>query len=136
MKKLIKFCSILIILSCSKNEEKPFDESIYYDKDADCALVTNPLEYSGGNCCDVDGRILVVPNNSYAYTYKGIYSNSPNMVIEWKVISGSINLVKGQNTSEATFKFGQDFTTGKITAIGEVTGGCCECQNTIDISKI
>jgi hypothetical protein len=43
------------IISCSKDEQKPFDESIYFDQDEDC-------EQSKGTCCDTDGRILVLPN--------------------------------------------------------------------------
>ena len=139
MKKLNQlFIGILFIsiISCSKEQQKPFDESRYFDQDANCTPVNNPATYSGVNCCDVDGRIIVQPNESYNYTYKGTYSNSPNLKINWEVISGSITIINGQNTSEATFKFGADFTTGKISATGKLDSNCCDCQNILEITKL
>ncbi|MBP6126961.1 hypothetical protein [Flavobacterium sp.] len=119
------------IISCSKDEQKTFDESIYFDQDPDC-----DLEANGYTCCDVDGRILVVPNNSYSYSYKGIANG--NRTIEniiWSVESGSITIVSGQCTPNAIFKFGADFVNGKIQAQGKV-GGCCVCVDIIEIKKI
>lgn len=122
---------IISITSCSKEEQKPIDESIYFDQDDNCGQ-------SSGTCCDTDGRILVLPNQIYSYTY---FNNSssfvyPNYSINWEVLEGSIVLISGQNTSEAKFKFNTNFTTGKIRATGKVADGCCECQNTIEISKL
>lgn len=133
MKKL-KFLLVAIlfisIISCSKDEQKPFDESIYFDQD-EC-------EQSRGTCCDTDGRILVVPNQIYTYTYfnNTASETNPNYTINWEVLEGSITIISGQNTSEATFKFNSDFTTGKISATGKINEGCCECQDTIEISKL
>ena len=124
----------LLFLSCNKEEDvtAELDLPTYYDTDANC---DDPI-FINSTCCDVDGRILVVPNKMYSYTYKGSSSSSPNLKIEWTVLSGSIIIIAGQNTPVATFKFGSDFTTGKISATGIVNGGCCECQNWLDISKL
>jgi hypothetical protein len=134
MKKLeILFIGILFIsiTSCSKEEQKPFDESIYYDQDEDCGQ-------SRGTCCDTDGRILVLPNQIYSYTYFNNTSSfaNPNYSINWEVLEGSITLISGQNSSEAKFKFGSDFTIGKISATGKVDSSCCECNDVINITKL
>jgi hypothetical protein len=131
MKKLIYLCVILLLTTfgCSKKDD-PIDESLYFDKD-EC-------EQSRGTCCDTDGRILVVPNQTYTYTYfnNTVNVTDPNYTINWEILEGSIELISGQNSSEAKFKFDSNFTTGKIRATGKIDGGCCECQNTIEISKL
>jgi hypothetical protein len=119
------------VISCNKSEQKPLDDPSYYDEDGNC-------EQSRGTCCDTDGRILVIPNETYTYTYSNNTVNvtDPNYKIIWEVLEGSIVLISGQNSSEAKFKFGSEFTTGKIRATGKVTNGCCECSNTIYVSKL
>lgn len=122
---LILFFSFI---NCTK-EEHIIDNSYLFDQDEDC------IENEEGTCCDVDGRILVESDSYYTYTYKGISnSNSSTQNVTWSV-TGSISIVSGQGTSQANFKFNSDFTTGQISATGNV-GECCDCQNTILITKI
>jgi hypothetical protein len=131
MKKIIFLiaANLLILFSCSKNEETLFDESIYFDNDANCE------ESFTGNCCDVDGRVIVIPNNSYVYNYNGKNNGVTNISnIKWEVISGSISIIQGQGTNQVTLKFGQDFTTGKIKASSLVNNDYCE--NSLEISKL
>ncbi len=118
----------IAVSSCSKSDDR-IDPSKYFDQDADCAVGAS------GTCCDVDGRVLVIPNNSYTYTVKGYRSESTQLTnIVWEVTSGSITIESGQNTPEATFKFGPDFTTGTINAGSLVNGAHCESE--ISISKL
>ena len=127
-KKLALLILLFSFLNCTK-EEKIIDDSYLFDQDEDC------IENDKGTCCDVDGRILVEPDSYYTYTYKGISNlNSSTQNITWSAV-GSISIVSGQGTSQASFKFNSDFTSGQISAIGKV-GECCDCQNTIIITKI
>jgi hypothetical protein len=115
----------IFIFSCNNNED---DQSQYFDNDEDCINTQ-------GNCCDVDGRILVNPNDTFIYTYEGSNNGVSNLTnIVWTVTSGSITIVGGQNTSKAKFKFGSDFTTGTIKAGSLVDGSFCE--NSLNITKI
>jgi hypothetical protein len=129
------FCiiSLILIFSCNKDDGSNdilSDDPSYYDQD-EC-------EQSRGTCCDTDGRIFVVPNQIYTYTYFNNTANAtdPKYTINWEVLEGSIVLLSGQNTSEAKFKFNTNFTKGKIRATGKVADSCCECQSTIEISKL
>lgn len=113
MKKLsILFLVILFISfsSCSKTED-PVDESIYYDQDDNCDNYAN----QPGICGDVDGRILVIPGKSYKYTFN-TYKDLTPYNIEWATVNGDIKVVAGQGSTNAAFKFGKKFTTGKIAA--------------------
>ena len=136
MKKLIFLfftISISLISSCNKTED-PVNESKYYDQDENC---NTPAQQLTGTCCDVDGRILVTPGESYTYTYKTNGSLAPRQ-INWTVVTGDIKIVNGQGTDNATFSFGKNFTTGKISGFGN-TGkqeNCCDCQSTIEISRL
>jgi len=134
MKKLkLLFFAIPFILfsSCNKTDD-PVDESMYYDQDGNCED-----KIPQGTCCDVDGRILVEPGKSYNYTYKVYKSQTPKK-INWTVVTGNIEIINGQGTNEATFRFGKNFTTGKISGMGNngQSNDCCDCQSTIDISKL
>jgi hypothetical protein len=138
--------SIIILYSCEKGEIQPVavnkptaigstpnpdpnDNAMYYDNDPDCDNTTS------GNCCDVDGRILIIPGHSYIYTYDGRNNGNTTLSnIAWEVKSGSITIIGGQNTTEAELKFGEDFTEGTISAMGLVNGD--SCQNTLTISKL
>jgi hypothetical protein len=125
---LIVVFLITLTISCAESDDL-FDESIYYDNDTDCPINT------AGTCCDVDGRILVIPNNTYKYTYKGVsggVTSSEN--ITWSVSNSEITIISGQGTNEAIFAFSSNFIIGEISAIGMV-GRCCDCQSTISISN-
>jgi hypothetical protein len=137
MKKATLFISTILLLclfSCNNEAAEtknvtPIDESAYYDQDPDCKDITS------GTCCDVDGRIWVETETPYKYTYsyKAFNAPSDDYEIEWTVISGSIILLKGQGTKEATFYFNKDFTKGEISAYNKKS---LECQSTILISKL
>jgi hypothetical protein len=134
MKKLrLLFFAIPFILfsSCDKTED-PVDESSYYDQDGNCEDIIPQ-----GTCCDVDGRILVKTGRFSNYTYKVYKSQTPKK-INWTVVSGDIKLMKDQGTNEATFRFGKNFINGKISGIGNngQSNECCDCQSTIEISKL
>lgn len=131
---MISTILLVFIFSCNNDSAEtkvptPIDESKYYDQDPDCK------DSKSGTCCDVDGRILVEPGTPYKYTYDYKVFNVPpeNDVIEWTVLSGSIVLLKGQGTNEATFYFNKDFTKGEISATKWKSLGC---QSTILISKL
>jgi hypothetical protein len=134
--KLLLFAIPFILFSSCSKTDNPVDESMYYDQDENCGTPTQKIK---STCCDVDGRILVEPGKSYNYTYKINEKLTPKN-INWTVVSGDIKLVNGQGTDTATFSFGKNFTTGKISGIGN-TGeftdiNCCDCQSFIDISKL
>lgn len=127
LKYVISIILFIFAISCCNSEsenEKP-DESKYFDQDKDCAG-------SPGTCCDVDGRILVETGKSYKYTYK---TNFITENVEWKVESGGIILISGQNTKEATFYFPEGFTKGVISAYGEKPNSLA-CENALTISKL
>lgn len=128
----------VLLLSCNKDEDEVVKPKVllakvlepYYDTDANCDDPT----FINSTCCDVYGRILVVPNNSYDYTYTariGCESTLGNIV--WTGRSGSITLVSGQGKHHATFKFGADFVNGTIAA--QWSRGDCFCGNPIEIKK-
>jgi hypothetical protein len=119
---------LVSVFSCNNDREKE-DESQYLDKDPDCDIRT--VGKPASTCCDVEGRVFVETNNYYKYTYKG---GREITNVNWTVISGSIILVDGQGTGEATFYFDKNFTTGKISGYGKV--GSFDCQSTIIISKL
>lgn len=125
---LLLAISATVLYSCDKSETDPIlvDNSKYYDQDEDCQQKT-----SRGTCCDVDGRILVVPNHTYTYTYE---TNNAITNIEWEVMSGSITIISGQNTPKVKLKFGADFTEGQIIAKG--TGASAGCDSNLNISKL
>lgn len=119
---------ITLTISCAESEDL-IDESTYYDQDEDCPINT------AGTCCDVDGRILVIPNNTYKYAYKGVSGGvTSSETITWSVSNSEITIISGQGTNEAIFAFSSNFKNGEISAVGMV-GGCCDCQSTISISN-
>ncbi|WP_281230920.1 hypothetical protein [Flavobacterium gelatinilyticum] len=137
MKKTTIFISTILLIflfSCYNDSVEtispnPTDESKYYDQDPDCK------EIKSGTCCDVDGRIFVETGTSYKYTYDYKAFNAPTVdnEIEWTVLSGSIILLEGQGTKEATFYFNKNFTKGEISGYNKKS---LQCQSTILISKL
>jgi hypothetical protein len=124
-------CLLFCISSCTNDEVNGDDQScdevvcneadsIYQDR-AVCDL-DFIASYNGTACC-LSGPVKVNPGESLSYEY---HSNIPNAKITWEVICGSIELTDGQNTQTAKFKFGDDFTTGCIQALGENERICSE----------
>ena len=129
---ILLFLISILFINCSSEKDATapiipkIDDSYLYDQDENCVTAR-------GTCCDIDGRILVEPNSTYTYTHtfnRGLYS------VDWTVLSGDITLVSGQNTNSATFKFGNNFTTGQISAFATAKINGLECENRILVSKL
>jgi hypothetical protein len=133
IKSIILVTVVLFTFSCStdsSNQANSIDESKYFDQDGDCNQTKTAK--TTGTCCDTDGRILVEAGNSYKYTYK---SNLKLNDVQWTVVTGSIILIEGQGTGEATFYFTKDFTEGEISGYGKGEQELA-CQSTLKISKL
>lgn len=112
--RIILLTSVLLILTkCSKDK---VDDSYLYDQHEDC------VSYPNSTCCEINGRILVERNSTYKYELKTSSNNFST--IEWEVVSGDIILISGQNTNEAKFRFGENFTTGSIISKSTPYGYC------------
>jgi|TARA_B110000967_G_scaffold174820_1_gene187198 hypothetical protein len=109
---LLLFVFVTFSVSCSKDDEESLE------------LVCGKYiaNYSGTICC-ITGSELVNPGESLSFEYN---SNIVNPVFAWEVISGSISIVSGQNTSTVTLEFGKDFTTGEILGKGDGNEICTE----------
>ena len=86
----------------------------------------NYVENYPGTACCVSGPIQAGAGDTLKFNY---YSNleDSGLLITWEVTDGDIRLISGQNTSEATFVIGDDFTNGRIRGDGESSGrGCSE----------
>lgn len=134
IKSIIVTTVLIFTFSCSNDssnqaQANSLNENKYLDQDPDCnqKITAKTAE----TCCDTDGRILVETGNSYKYTYKANFKLDDN---QWTVVSGSIILIEGQGTGEATFYFAKDFTKGTISAYGRGDG--IHCQSTLEISKL
>jgi len=97
-----------------KTDTCPVPDSIYHVCDEDIT------SYPGTACC-VSGPTRVTPGETLTYRY---ISNIPNAEITWIVSYGSMTLISGQNTAIASFKFGDDFTSGCFIVSGENESKC------------
>ncbi len=113
-------CGFAIIFSCTDDEMRE-RKMATYDED----FFAN---YSG-TACGVVGALEAAPGETLTYEYK---SNIANPEYTWFVDAGSITLTSGQNSSKATFKFGNDFSTGVIRCLEE---GDQSCSEVITITK-
>ena len=108
------------IISCN-DDEMPERKMATYDED----FFAN---YTGTGC-GIAGPLEAAPGETLSYEYK---SNIKNPEVTWFIDAGSITIVSGQNSSKATFKFGDDFSTGAIRCLGE---GDRSCSEGISITK-
>lgn len=116
---LLLFVLITFTISCSNDDESTDDSNNETSKLVCGEDISN---YSGTTCC-VTGSELASPGESLSFEYN---SNIINPVFTWEIISGSISIVSGQNTSTITLEFGSDFTTGEILGKGDGDEICTE----------
>lgn len=83
---------------------------------------------SSDSACCIDGKNNVSAGATEMYTY-GTNIDSPEYT--WQVISGDIEIIDGENSAQATFKFGDNFTSGAIEALGMGSIDGCGIQQTI-----
>lgn len=110
-----------VFISCSNTDD---------NNNANSELVCGEeiLNYSGTICC-VTGSELANPGENLTYQYN---SNIISSVFTWEIVSGSITIISGQNTSVVTLEFGNDFTTGVV--LGRAVGDEI-CTESITINK-
>jgi len=108
---------ITLTISCS-NDDKSSSEN----NDESSELVCGEDSYPGTICC-VTGSELASPGEKLSYEYN---SNINGPVYDWEIVSGSITIVSGQNTSTITLEFGEDFTTGEIHGKADGDEVCTE----------
>ena len=131
MKTRIAFTLCLIsLISCMKDDNtlsvKSQPQSQSYKQQYDSAMRAkmvcdeNSLNMDEGTRCCVSGFAQANPGESLTYEYRSKY-RYPSVgtpVVNWVILEGSITIISGQGTPTAIFKFGTDFTTGKISATG------------------
>jgi hypothetical protein len=102
--------TILLILSCSKDEEK-----------APQSIITTGNNQTNSTSCDILGS-LNVGSGTYTYTYTG---NSVKTNINWTITpSSAANIISGQGTATITITFN---SSCRMSAFGSGgTGGICE----------
>jgi hypothetical protein len=112
---------VFVFISCSNTDD---------NNNANSELVCGEeiLNYSGTICC-VTGSELANPGENLTYQYN---SNIISSVFTWEIVSGSITIISGQNTSVVTLEFGNDFTTGVV--LGRAVGDEI-CTESITINK-
>jgi len=86
------------------------------------------LSTASDSACCLSGKSSVSPGETEVYTYS---TNVDSPQYTWEVISGDIEIIQGDNSSQATFKFGDDFTSGVIEAVGMGSEKGCGTQQTI-----
>jgi len=117
---LLLFVLITFTISCSNDDDESTDDSNNETSELVCG--EDISNYSGTICC-VTGSELASPEEILSFEYN---SNIINPVFTWEIISGSISIVSGQNTSKITLEFGSDFTTGEILGKGDGDEICTE----------
>lgn len=122
------------IASCTNDDVIYNDDCLCQDADSifeDQAIcdLDQIANYPGTACC-VSGPVKAAPGDSLSYEY---HTNLKNGKVTWTVACGSIILTNGQNTSTATFTFGDDFTEGCIQGHGENEKQIC--SSSIRINK-
>lgn len=115
---LLSFVFVTLTISCSIDDESSDNSK----ESSELVCGEDMLNYSGTICC-ITGAELASSGESLSYEYN---SNINNPVFTWEIISGSISIVSGQNTSTVALEFGNDFTTGKILGKGDSDEICTE----------
>jgi hypothetical protein len=130
MKKILKLTAVVFLLiafSCSKNNDSiEIDENEGTDG---AYTICNSEDIIGPTSCCIEGKTSSKPGETLSYTYK---TNTDNSVFKWKIISGSISIISGENSKTVTVKFGDDFNNGVIQCDGS---GDLICNTTEEIKK-
>ena len=56
-----------------------------------------------------------LPGDTLSLTYN---SNLEDQTIQWKVESGAVSIISGQNTNKVTIKLDEDFVSGSVVGHG------------------
>ena len=91
-------------ISCSNDDESSDNNT------ESSTLVCGEEDYPGTICC-VTGSELASPGENLSFEYN---SNTNNTIFTWKIVSGSISIVSGENSQMVTLEFGNDFTDGIV----------------------
>ncbi|MDI9312536.1 MAG: hypothetical protein QM535_20160 [Limnohabitans sp.] len=115
---LVTGLAMFTLNSCSSDKEEILMNQNIPDND----YVKNICPENSGPCGGISGKIKIIPDNEYVYSFS---TSLLNPSIDWKVDVGSVQIIS-KNDKTATFKFNKDFKTGIIRAIGIGSNGNVE----------
>ncbi len=117
VKKIIGVAVVLLLaVSCSKENEV---------NDPELVVVQGRSSVIE---CEVNGASIVVPGDTYTYTYSNNFNAS---TITWSTTGSGITITGGQNTSTVTVQFSSQFSNG--TLIGSGVNGNDNCAEEFSI---
>ena len=97
---------MIFMVSCSNDDESSDNNT----ESSEFVCGEDISNYSETICC-VTGSELASPGEKLSFEYN---SNTNNTIFNWKIVSGSISIVSGENSQTVTLEFGNDFTDGIV----------------------
>lgn len=119
IKVVYRALSLLLFISCSSD-----DLTLPENGDIEATEHTAIFEDAEGQACCVIGVEEITPNTQETYEYT---SNFDSTEISWLVVSGSMELLEGENDKTIILSFASDFTKGILEGKGQNNSvGCAE----------